>query len=169
MKEKPTAKDELELLSIANNWEETVQIPHSKDSYKIGWIKEYTKERLSVLELESGLEAASSDTIQDAKKRARFLSKSASYIILNGFKAVLFHWLYWRYLYYIKGYSSDQLLAIVQVAKKKATQAEYYLSSALISHMKITNPTLTKKEAELIQSGLMSELGQPSEKNMDGR
>lgn len=168
MKVSPTTEDQLELVSIDLDFGEKVSIPRSKDTYNIKWMKPYTLERLSVLELTSGMEIASQHTIRDAKKRAKFLSKAASYIILNSFSIMLFHKIYWRYLYYLKGYSSEQLLPIIQTAKKKAQQLESYVASVLVSQMKTTNPALTQEEAEHIRSELTSGISLPSEKSTDG-
>lgn len=155
----PTIEEQKELLSINTDGKEEIQIPFSKDTFKIGWMKDSTKEKLSLLELDSGLEVASSDTKKDVRKRARFMAKAASLIILNGIKANTFHWAYWRYLYYIKGYSSNQLLPIIQLGKKKAVQVDSYLGSILVAQMKITNPMLTMEEQAQLQSqaGLSSE------------
>lgn len=157
MKNKPTTEDQLELISIDNDLGDDIKIPRTKDVYNIKWMKPETLAKLSILELTAGLDIASEDTIDNVNKRAKFLSKAAAYIILNGFKTVLFHWFYWRYLYYIKGYTADQLLPIIQIAKKKAPQVESYLGMALVAQMKITNPTMTKEEVERFQSELTSE------------
>lgn len=155
----PTIEEQKELLSINTDGKEEIQIPFSKDVFKIGWMKESTKEKLSLLELNDGIEVASSDTERDVKKRARFMAKAASLIILNGIKANMFHWVYWRYLYYIKGYSSNQLLPIIQLGKKKAVQRESLLGSILVSQMKNTNIMMTAEEVAQLrsQAGLSSE------------
>lgn len=168
MKKEPTTEDQLELLSIDVDLEDKIAIPRTKDIFNIKWIKPYTQERLSFLELNDGLEVASDNTPTNIRKRAKFLSKAASYVILNGVKIALFHWIYWRYLYYIKGYSADQLLPIIELGKKKVPQLESYLGSVLVSQMKNTNPALTQEEAEYIRSELILATSQPSEKNTYG-
>lgn len=165
---KTTREDELELSSIDQDIPEVVHIPKSKDTWLINWLKDNQIEKLSLLELESGIEATSSDTIINVKKRAKFLSKAASYCLLSGVKMYLFHWILWRYLYYIKNYSSDQLLPIIQIAKKKATPVESYLGMVLVGQMKNTNPMLTAEEQQRFQAELISAQNQPLEKSMDG-
>lgn len=165
---KLTNEDQQELLSINGNFKDIVKIPRSKDTWQIGWICDRTRELVSLLEMKSGLDVTGTDTPDNARKRAKFLSKAASYFVLNGVKIWFFHWFLWRYLYYIKGYSADQLLPIIQTAKKKAPQVESYLGSVLVAQMKITNPTMTSQEAERFQAELSSELGQPSERNTTG-
>lgn len=166
--EKPSIRDQQELLSTALNLKNEIHIPRTNISYNIGWIRPRTLEKISLLELESGVEATSQETTRNIKRRAKLLSKAASYFILNGVKIFFFHWIFWRYLYYIKGYTADQLFPIIEIAKKKAQLLKLYQTSILVSHMKITNPTLTQEEAELFQAELLSVLNQPSEKSTDG-
>lgn len=165
---KTTIKDQQKLMSVDQNQTDSVSIPRTKKSYNIGWIKPETLAKISLLELESGIESTSQETARNIKKRAKLLSKAASYFILNGIKIFFFHWIFWRYLYYVKGYTVDQLSPIIEMAKKKAQLLKLYQTSILLSHMKITNPTLTQEEAELFRAELLSGLDQPSEKNMAG-
>ena len=100
---KPTIEDQKELLSINTDGKEVVEIPYSKRKVKIGWMKEITKEKLSLLELNSGIEATQEDTPKSVKLKSKYLAKASSLILLNGWMIILFHWIYWRYLYYFKG------------------------------------------------------------------
>lgn len=166
---KVTTEDQKELLSINSNSADIVTIPRTKDKYKVRWICNLALEKISLLELESGYEATSAEDAPNIKKRAKFAAKAAAYFILNGIKIHFFHWLLWRYFYYVKGYSADQLLPIIETAKKKVPQVELYASLMLVSQVKITNPNLTTEEAERFQAELSSVLRQPSEKSTDGR
>lgn len=166
--EKPSVKDQQELISINANKKDTVEIPHSKDKWKVGWICERALEKVSLLDLESGVEVTSQNTRRNIQKRSRLLCKAASYLILNGIKIFFFHWIFWRYLYYIKGYSADQLIPIIELAKKKAPLVESLLASMLVSQLKITNPALTQAEVESFLPEHLLESNQPSEKSTDG-
>lgn len=152
--EKVTREDELELISIENNYADIVEIPRSKKKFKVKWLMPRQVEKLSLLELDSGISVTEDDSVSNVKKRAQFLSKAVAYCLLNGWKLTFLHWLYWRYLYYIKTYSSDQLLPIIQMAKKKATPVESYLGMILVAQMKNTKPMLTAEEREQFQAGL---------------
>lgn len=153
---KQDINDELELISINENGKDEVQIPRTNDRYKVGWLCQRTQEKLSLLELNSGIQVTSENSADNVKKRAKMLAKASSYIILNGIKIFFFHWFLWRYFYYIKGYTSDQLVPIISIGKKKALLMESYLGSVLVAQMKITNPILTKEEAEQLQAKLGS-------------
>lgn len=166
--EKPSVKDQQELMSINTNGKDIVEIPRSKDKWHIGWICERALEKVSLLDLESGVEATSQNTRRNIQKRSKLLCKASSYLILNGVKIFLFHWFLWRYLYYIKGYSADQLIPIIELAKKKAPLVESLLASMLVSQLKITNPALTQAEVESFLPEHLLGSNQPSEKSTDG-
>ncbi|MFT3994790.1 MAG: hypothetical protein QM660_10810 [Dysgonomonas sp.] len=165
---KVTKEDEKELLSIENNYYDIVEIPRSKDKWKVRWLNDVQLEKISILELKSGLVATEQDSISNIKSRAKFLSKAAAYCLLSGLNIHFLYVFLWRYLYYVKAYTADQLLPIIQTAKKKAPQVESYLAMVLVGQMKITNPMLTTEEQSRFQAELSSALNQPSEKNTDG-
>lgn len=166
--EKVTKEDELELLSIENNHYDVVVIPRTKDKWKVRWLNDVQIGKLSILELKSGLSVTGEDNISNINKRAKFLSKAVAYCLLSGLNIHFFHWVLWRYLFYVKAYSADQLLPIIQTAKKKAPQVESYLGIVLVGQMKNTNPMLTMEEQNRLQAELLSAQNQPSEKSTDG-
>jgi len=164
----PTPQDEKDLLSIQDNGKDLINITRTRNKYKIGWMKGYTLECLSKLELKEGVKVDDDDSEKVIKYRSKFMSKAASLCILNGIKIWFFHWIYWRYLYYFKGYTFDQLEPVISTAKKKVPAASWYIGSALVNRMKITNLTMTTEEAERFRQELSLEQEQLSEKNMPG-
>ena len=145
--EQPNIKDQQELISIDNNEVTEVLIPGTKDKVKVGWMKPYTLERSSKLILKKERELE--------KYEPKLLSKLASLYILNGVKIFFLHPLYWRYLYYIKGYRYDQLIPIIETAKKKVPVEAYIKAIILASGMKTTLMGMTQEEAKSIQAGLL--------------
>ncbi|WP_459187303.1 hypothetical protein ACGE0T_14335 [Parabacteroides sp. APC149_11_2_Y6] len=145
--EQPNIKDQQELISIDNNEVTEVLIPGTKDKVKVGWMRPYTLERSSKLILKKERELE--------KYEPKLLSKLASLYILNGVKIFFLHPLYWRYLYYIKGYRYDQLIPIIETAKKKVPVEAYIKAIILASGMKTTLMGMTQEEAESIQVGLL--------------
>lgn len=109
----PNIKDQERLLSVNSNELTVVSIPGSKNKVKVGWIKPYTLERVTklILKNESGEEECD----------PKLMAKLSSLFVLNGVSIFFMHSLYWRYLYYIKGYRFDQLLPVVETAKKKSS------------------------------------------------
>lgn len=159
--QEPTIQDEKDLLSIQQNEKEKISILRTNKIVKIGWMKGYTLERLSKLELKEGLKADDAESETVIEQRSKFMAKAASLCILNGIKIFFFHPFYWRYIYYVKGYAFDQLEPIIVLAKKKVPAASWYIASALVARMKITNMTMTTKEAERFRHVLSSEQEQP--------
>lgn len=164
----PNKEDEKLLLSVQENGKDEIQIPRTKKIFHIGWMKGYTLERLSKLELSDGVRNDDEDTNEVIEKRSKYVSKAASLCILNGIKIFFFHWVYWRYLFYVKGYSFDQLEPIILLAKKKVPAGSWYISSALVARMKITTMTMTLEETERFRHVLSLEQGQQSEKITHG-
>lgn len=158
--QQPDRQDEELLISIQENGKDSITIPKTNKIVKVGWMKGYTLEMLSKLELKEGVKEEDADTEKVIEQRSKFMSKAASLCLLNGIKIKFFHWLYWRYLYYVKGYSFDQLEPIILLAKKKVPASSWYIGSALVSQMKITNLTMTIAEAERFRAVLSSEAEQ---------
>lgn len=145
----PTIKDQEELLSIDSGEKTEVIIPETKYKMRIGWMKPYTLERVSRLILKE------EEHISDYDPKV--ISQLTSLYVLNGMRIFFFHGIYWRYLYYIKGYRYDQLLPVIEIAKKKVPAKAYIKAIILASGMKITPMSLTTEEAESIRAGLLSE------------
>lgn len=120
-------------------------------------MKGYTLEKLSKLELNEGLKESDTDTEKVIEQRSKFMAKAASYCVLNGIRIFFFHWFYWRYFYYLRGYAFDQLEPIIVTAKKKVPAGSWYIASALVARMKITNMTMTMEEAVRFRHVLSSE------------
>lgn len=145
----PTIQDQEELLSVNNGGITEVTIPETKDKVSVGWIRPFTLERATLLTLKSEKEIHRSDT--------KIMSQLSALFILNGVKIFFLYPFYWRYLYYIKGYRYDQLLPIIETAKKKVP-IEAYLKGIILAHgMKITPSSLTREEIESIQAELSLE------------
>ena len=87
----------------------------------------------------------------------KLMAKLSSLFVLNGVSIFFMHSLYWRYLYYIKGYRFDQLLPVVETAKKKVPINAYVKAIILASGMKTTSMSMTKEEIESIRAELLSE------------
>lgn len=165
--DKPTIEDEKELMSIHDNDATIVSIPRSNKTFKVRWIKPYTGERITKLAFANERNKAvtkrmagkvdDESSIKDISDLSKFSSKLASLCLLNGVKIFFFHWIYWRWLYYVKGYDYKQLSPIIETAKKKMTQGALFLNTVSGVQMKITNMTMTKEEANLFQAELLKE------------
>lgn len=177
--EQPNLKEKKELVGIFKK--EGVKIPRTKKVYKIGYMKGYTLEKLSDISL--WLRTTSSPktdskgnvvarTIKEekiiTKARMKVAAKEASYGILNGMKIYFFHWFYWRYIYYIKGYTYDQLEPILQEIKKKTPLRAYTKAITFGYIMDITTLNLSEEEQKEVLVELTSDREDNSEKNTNG-
>lgn len=139
--EQPTLQDKQELQSIDSDSYDLVTIPGTKDTFKIRWIKNYTLEQIDRLSLK----------LKEQKDRSlsyKYSSQIASLCILNGIKIFFFHPFLWRYFYYVKGYSSEQLIPVIQTAKKKAPVEAHLIITMLSESMTLTAMTVTEEEAK---------------------
>lgn len=163
----PTTQDEKELLAINNDEKTVIEIPRSKKKYRIGYIKSYTQERFTKFILDAEPEAPNSElsVLTDITKRSRLHHKAAAVIILNDwFKIKLLFPIFWRWLFFIKGYTPDQLQPIIVEGKKKIQAADYSINMAFLAMMMETTKLMTTKEAKAYQAELLSAYGQNSEK-----
>ena len=163
--EQPTIQDEKELMAINDDAKTTVEIPRSKKKYKIGYMRPFSQERFTkfILDAEPDVPNSELSVLVDIKKRSRLQHKAASIAILNRwYKIVLFHWVLWRWLFFIKEYTADQLTPIIIEGKKKIQAQAYSVNMAFLAMMMETAKTMTTKEAKAYQAELLSALGQNS-------
>lgn len=166
-----------ELYNIDRNIGTEVSIPRCKKRYSIKYLTPDTTGRLSALMLKNeapdGLFSTDDSVKPDPALVASFISKKitiaakmASLVILNNFwKNSFFHWIYWRWLHYVKQYDFEQLSAIIIEGKKKMVADGFYLSMVLGASMMDTMRTMTKTEAEEYLRELSLATGQHSEKS----
>jgi len=150
----PEKQDEQSLIELDEQRYTEVKIPRTNKVVKVGWMKPETIKRISKLVLQSGFaekEENVEHTLENFDRYSKFSSKYAALILLNGIKIPLFYWIYWRYLYYFKNYDYDQLMPIIQEAKKKVPLTGYLVAFMSAKQMMITSMTMTKKELESFQ------------------
>lgn len=104
--------------------------------------------------------------LHSCKSEDEVTAKCTSLIILNNWwKIRLFHWIYWRMLW--KKYTDDELYGILFIGKKKVEfqRLEYLNAFTLLTGMRDTIMTMTRKEAERILQELRQEQHLQTEKN----
>ena len=162
----PSLKEKKELLDLFKK--EEVTVPGTKDVLRIGYMKGYTLEKLSEISLwiQSNVDKSGNNKIN--KKKIKIAAKEVSYGVLNGMKIYFFHWIYWRYLYYIKGYTYNQLEPIIEIIKKKIPQKAFTKAIMSASFIDITLMNQSKEEIEAIRQELLSDKEDKSEKSTNG-
>jgi hypothetical protein len=77
--------------------------------------------------------------------------KVAACIILNGLWSIkLRYWFLWRWFYYVREYTDEQLAPIIEEGKKKVPVEAYYESTILAIGMRDTMMAMTRAEVERI-------------------
>lgn len=150
-------KSRRELDSIRMDRKDPVYVRDRK--FMIGWIRPDVNWRINEI-----VEA------EGEKNRLQAIHKVFTLGVLNSFiKIKLFYPLLWRWFYYVKGYSWDELLPAVTLIKKKIPLEAYWQGMALSVDMMTSWRTMEKKEAEQYRRELMSAAFQLSEKSTGGR
>lgn len=147
--EMPNIEDERLLNEVMEDSVDEVGIKDTKKKYKIGWMKKGTMRKISSVALEKGED----DTLS---------AKTAALIILNNYwKIKFFYPILWRWFFYVKEYTDDQLSEILAVGKKKVPYIPFLTNTILVTGMRDTIMTMTKEEAERIRQGLPTGKPQP--------
>lgn len=147
-----------DLADIMDNTPTTVQIPGTKKSVRMRWIKPYTLERLTRvwLERENATERINTgaEVLKDMAIEPYFAFKEAALMILNhDIKIRLFYGLYWRWLAH--RYSENQILQIVEEGKKKLPLMAHYGIMVFTMDMRTDLMKMTKKEVEQYRAELL--------------
>lgn len=141
----PSLEDEKLLNDVMEDSIDEVAIKGTDKKYKIGWLKKGTMRKITSVALEDN-------------KDDMLSAKTAALIVLNNYwKIKFFYPILWRWFFYIKEYTDDQLSEILSVGKKKVPYIAFLTNTILVTGMKDTIMTMTKKEAERIRQGLHTE------------
>ena len=106
----------------------------------LGWLHKGTTRKFTHIELKEK---------NEWKKRV----KQCAVVQLNNvWKIRFFYWFLWRYYYYIIDLDVWEVLAVLNVAKKKIQSAAFQLTTILATAMTDAMMTMTKAEAERIQA-----------------
>lgn len=150
-----TREDEQALVSVVENDADIVEVRGRR--IKVRWLHPAVGDWVTKLMSRDG---------DDAK----VLCKSAALIRLNGFwKCHLFYWVVWRWYYYIRQYTSEELTALFEMAQKKTVRQEapaYLNAMILLAALTTARKQMTKKEAERTLRELRSDNDGKSPKNM---
>ena len=132
-----TPDDEKLLKSVTHNYGDPVEIRGRR--FMVKWMHPGTADMITCLMQRDG---------NDSK----ILCQAASLIVLNGFwKSHLWYWFLWRWFYYVKQYTSEELVPLFEMAQKKTQQHQvvaYLNATILLTALSDAKKTMTKAEAE---------------------
>ena len=141
----PSLEDEKLLNDVMEDSVDEVSIKGTSKKYKIGWLKKGTMRKITSVALEDN-------------KDDMLSAKTSALIVLNNYwKIKFFYPILWRWFFYVKEYTDEQLSEILSVGKKKVPYIAFLTNTILVTGMKDTIMTMTKKEAERIRQGLHTE------------
>lgn len=147
----PSLDAERELNDVINDSKDVIRIRNIR--WKVGWIRNRAKRKLT-------------DILLNEQEDDKVNSKCAAALLLNGyFKIFFFYWLLWRWFYYVKQYSDEELLPVIELCKKKVQVEAYCATTILLTEMKDTIMIMTREEVNRIrQESIMAQRGR-SERN----
>lgn len=152
-----------ELNSINNDKPDFVTLRNKR--VKIGWIKPDVTWKLTDL-----IATEIDEEHTSMRKRGQIPHKFAALAVLNNYvKIKLFYPFLWRWYYFVKAYTYEELFPIISTAKKKVQAGEYWMDMALSVEMMTNWKTLTKKEQEEYRQELMQAESQHLAKSKGGR
>lgn len=129
----------------------------------------YTIERLTRLWLERDVDKAPDDAPETLKSLCRepyFTVKEAVIFSLNSWwKLHLIYPFKWRIWAYLRGYTEEQMMPIIQEGKKKLPLTAHWTNMAFSADMRTDWRKMTNKEAEQYRAELLSVANQLSSKN----
>lgn len=175
--EQPTLQEQREYVSMRDNDATIVSLAGVKKKYKIYWLKNGQLVKLSRLLIRK---QATDDKDVDEKSNefsqleeivadSKLACKAAAIIVLHGFwKLHLKYWLLWRWFYYIRQYSCQQLQPILNAGKKKVPQIQFYTAIMSLTEVKGTLMNMTMREAEHILRELRSAQDSQTESSSNG-
>lgn len=131
----PTLDSERLLDEILGDSVELVSMRGHKKTYPVRWMKPGTMRKLTHIML-----AKDNDP--------KVSCMSAALIILNDFwKIKFFYPILWRWFFYIRQYTDDELFPIIAAGKKKVPAKNFFMNITLLTEMKDTIMIMKKEEA----------------------
>jgi hypothetical protein len=157
--EQPGEGDQALLNSMIGNSVDVVRIPGTKRSYRIRWTKWCARRKVTEVLV----------NCKEGVDEMLLVHKVAACIILGGYWKIRFFFpLMWRWLAYVRQYTENQLMPVIEMGKKKVPQEEYCGCIILAIGMKDLTMTMTRAEAESARRALLSELATRAEKKDSG-
>lgn len=150
--EQPDIEAQREYSSIIDNGTDEIEVRGSK--WLVGWLRNEAKRKITSILLDKEI------------GELTVPCRCAAAMRLNGYwKIRFFYWLLWRWYYYVKEYTDNELLPFVSLCKKKAEPFAYYAIITFLTEMKDTTAAMTREEVERIQVALRSAQLEASQKS----
>lgn len=97
------------------------------------------------------------DPVRVGAEENKVACKCAALLRLNGYWSIKFlYWLVWRWFYYIKQYTNDELYPYLEECKKKVPVMSYLMCTTLLTAMMDTKKQMNRAEVNRIQAEQLS-------------
>lgn len=145
----PSQEAEKVLNGIVNNSKTEVEVRGKK--WKVGAVYNDTLDWIT-------------NILQNEENPAKVNAKCFAALYLNSFFSLrFFFWIVWRWFYYVRQYTDEEMAPVIAEVKKKVTakQTMYFVNTISLIDMRTTTQAMTKEEAEHIRRELSgASLGQ---------
>lgn len=132
----PTDKDKRTLDSIVENSKDYVEVRGRK--WGVRWVRNRARRKVTSI-------------INNEKDEDKVVFKCVAALRLNGFfKIFFFYWILWRWYYYVKQYSEDDLVPFIDLCKKKVPVEGYLIATMLLTGMRDDTMNMTREEVSRI-------------------
>lgn len=132
----PTEKEKKTLDSIVENAKDYVEVRGRK--WGVRWIRNRARRKVTSI-------------MNNEKDEDKVVYKCAAALRLNGFfKITFFYWFLWRWYYYVKQYSEEELVAFIDLCKKKVPVEGYLIATMLLTGMRDDTMNMTREEVNRI-------------------
>jgi hypothetical protein len=135
-----------------------------KRTFKVRDLKQWAADKFSLYVVKKNAALAGDDptkTIQSMERNGKTPSKALAVAILGDrWKILLFHWAFWRYLYW--NFTSEQVFYALSGITKKLQLGFFLHNMVLLESMNQLKVKLTQQEAQSLQAELRSESKQTS-------
>lgn len=145
--EPPSAEAEKTLNAIIGNEWDAVNIRGKE--WRFRWLRYGAKRKIT-------------DIVLNEKNEDKVAVKCVAVAWLNDLWSIKFlYWIVWRWMFYVKQYTYEELIEVTALIKKKAPVAAYLVVTTSLTEMKDTMMAMTRAEVERIhQERLMARLSQ---------
>lgn len=148
-----------------------VTILGTNKRYKLRWLKNGQIEKLSrvILRADGKTGKEEDNILKQVISDNKLACKVAAIYLLDGwFKLKLRYWLLWRWFYYVKDYSADQLHPLLEEGKKKVPLMQFLGATMSLIGAKDTLMQMRTEEAERILHELSTAQPSDGQKNDNG-
>jgi len=111
----------------------------------IGWMRNYAERRLTRLMLKE----VDDDAYALSKRNVQAMSLM---LLMRKWKIVFFHWIYWRWLFYVSEVTPVEVLGVLEAVKKKMTTEPSMMCTTSLIGMMDVMMTMTREEARLTRA-----------------